>query len=124
MGEIFLVEHTLMNKQFALKVLHPELSLQEEIASRFDREAKASALLDHPNIINVTDFGRTHDGLCFLVMERVKGISLTQAMQPDPDGPSHSLGVERSLHILRQILRALDHAHNSGVIHRDLKPDN
>ncbi|MCU1279102.1 MAG: serine/threonine protein kinase with repeat [bacterium] len=122
MGAVYRVEHLMLKKELALKFLHPELGRLDEVARRFEREAEAAARLDHPNIIGVTDFGRTADGMLFLVMELLQGQSLTEIIRPD--GVGRPLPVERALHIERQILRALEHAHVSGVVHRDLKPDN
>lgn len=122
MGAVYRVEHVMMKKEMALKLLHPELGRLDEVARRFEREAEAAARLDHPNIITVTDFGRTPDGQLFLVMELLEGASLTQVIRPG--GKGAPLGVQRALHIQRQILRALERAHAAGVVHRDLKPDN
>jgi serine/threonine protein kinase len=121
MGAVYRVEHTMMKKELACKLLHPELSRLVEVARRFEREAEAAARLDHPNIITVTDFGCSN-GQLFLVMELLGGQSLAAALRQG--GTGRPLGVERSLFILRQILRALEHAHGSGIVHRDLKPDN
>ncbi|HEY2744953.1 MAG TPA: protein kinase, partial [Polyangia bacterium] len=122
MGAVYRVEHVMLKKELALKFLHPELGRLDEVARRFEREAEAAARLDHPNIIAVTDFGRTPDGMLFLVMELLQGQSLTEVIRPD--GAGRPLPVDRALHIVRQILRALEHAHQSGIVHRDLKPDN
>jgi tRNA A-37 threonylcarbamoyl transferase component Bud32/tetratricopeptide (TPR) repeat protein len=122
MGAVYRVEHVMLKKELALKFLHPELGRLDEVARRFEREAEAAARLDHPNIIAVTDFGRTADGMLFLVMELLQGQSLTELIRPN--GAGRPLPVERALHIVRQILRALEHAHASGIVHRDLKPDN
>jgi tRNA A-37 threonylcarbamoyl transferase component Bud32/tetratricopeptide (TPR) repeat protein len=122
MGAVYRVEHVMLKKELALKFLLAELGRLDEIARRFEREAEAAARLDHPNIVAVTDFGRTADGMLFLVMELLQGQSLTDVIRPG--GVGRPLGVERALHIERQILRALEHAHGSGIVHRDLKPDN
>ncbi|HEY1587365.1 MAG TPA: serine/threonine-protein kinase, partial [Polyangia bacterium] len=122
MGAVYRVEHVMLKKELALKFLHAELGRLEEVARRFEREAEAAARLDHPNIVSVTDFGRTADGMLFLVMELLQGQSLTATIRPG--GVGKPLPVERALHIERQILRALEHAHGSGIVHRDLKPDN
>ena len=122
MGAVYRVEHVMLKKELALKFLHPELGRLDEVARRFEREAEAAARLDHPNIVAVTDFGRTPDGMLFLVMELLQGQSLTTVIRPD--GAGRPLPVDRALHIERQILRALEHAHASGIVHRDLKPDN
>jgi serine/threonine protein kinase len=123
MGAVYRVEHLMMKKELALKLLHPELGRLDEVAKRFEREAEAAARLSHPNIISVTDFGRTRDGMLFLVMELLAGPSLTEVIRPSDD-TGRPLEPARALHILEQILRALEHAHAAGIVHRDLKPDN
>ena len=119
MGEVYEAEHVLMEKQVALKVLRGDLSDDDEAVARFQREARAAASLDHPNVCQATDFGQTTDGDFFLVMEYLEGETLQH--QIDTFG---SLGVERTLHIARQIADALHRAHSQGIVHRDLKPEN
>ena len=118
MGAVYRAEHTMMRRDLAIKVLLSELGGREEFARRFEREAESASRLAHPNIITVTDFGRTLTGALFLAMEFLAGDSLTSIIKQGP------LPRERALAIIRQILRGLDHAHGAGVVHRDLKPDN
>jgi serine/threonine-protein kinase len=122
MGSVYRVLHMMMQKELALKVLHPELGRLEEVAKRFEREAQSASRLDHEHIIRVTDFGRDRGpagDLLFLVMEILEGDSLKQAIQRRGRlAPAAAVG------IARQILEALEHAHAAGVVHRDLKPDN
>jgi serine/threonine-protein kinase len=118
MGAVYRAEHTMMRRDLAIKVLLPELGGKEEFARRFEREAESASRLTHPNIITVTDFGRTAEGSLFLVMEFLAGESLSKAIAAGP------MPTERALAITRQILRALEHAHAAGVVHRDLKPEN
>jgi eukaryotic-like serine/threonine-protein kinase len=118
MGAVYRAEHTMMRRDLAIKVLLPELGGKEEFARRFEREAESASRLAHPNIIAVTDFGRTTEGALFLAMEFLAGDSLSSVIAAGP------LPGERALKIVRQILRGLDHAHAAGVVHRDLKPDN
>ena len=118
MGAVYRAEHTMMRRDLAIKVLLPELGGKEEFARRFEREAESASRLAHPNIIAVTDFGRTNEGALFLAMEFLAGESLSSVIKAGP------LPRERALKIVRQMLRALEHAHAAGVVHRDLKPDN
>ena len=118
MGAVYRAEHTMMRRDLAIKVLLPELGGKEEFARRFEREAESASRLTHPNIISVTDFGRTREGSLFLVMEFLAGQSLSEAIAAGPMPPA------RALAIVRQILRGLEHAHAAGVVHRDLKPEN
>lgn len=119
MGSVYRVEHTMMAKEMAMKLLRPELSGITEVAERFEREAKSAARLDHPHIVRVTDFGKTEAGELFLVMELLEGQPLTDY------GKQHGrLEPSEAIYLVDQILEALEHAHNNGVIHRDLKPDN
>jgi serine/threonine-protein kinase len=118
MGAVYRAEHTMMRRDLAIKVLLPELGGKEEFARRFEREAESASRLTHPNIITVTDFGRTAEGSLFLVMEFLAGQSLSNAIGTGPMSQVRALG------IVRQILRGLEHAHGAGIVHRDLKPEN
>ena len=118
MGAVYRAEHTMMRRDLAIKVLLPELGGKEEFARRFEREAESASRLTHPNIITVTDFGRTPEGSLFLVMEFLAGESLSDAIAAGPMPPARALAIHR------QILRGLEHAHAAGIVHRDLKPEN
>ncbi|MBI4508855.1 MAG: protein kinase [Deltaproteobacteria bacterium] len=116
MGRVYRVQHATLGKTFALKVMFGELSGNQSMVSRFHREAEALSRLSHRNVVCVIDFGATYQGLLYLVTEHVAGRRLV-------DEPP-ALGMGRTVHIIRQIGRALAHAHERGVVHRDLKPDN
>jgi serine/threonine-protein kinase len=118
MGAVYLAEHTHMKKRVALKLLHPEMVDNAEVSARFEREALASAHIEHPNVAAATDFGKTEDGTFFLVLEYVEGTDLRAALESGP------LSVQRVLRIGRQIALALERAHEAGIVHRDLKPEN
>src|SRR6185503_9676092 len=111
-------QHIALKREVAIKVLLPDFGGKDEFGRRFEREAESASRLAHPNIIAVTDFGKTTDGLLFLVMERLDGVSLTSVIRNGPVAPA------RALPILRQVLAGLGHAHAAGIVHRDLKPDN
>jgi serine/threonine-protein kinase len=108
-----------MGKQFALKILKPELASDKRIAERFEQEARAASLIHHPHAISVVDYGHCETGIHFIVMELVDGNTLGDLLRRN--GP---LPVGRAAVILRQTASALDAAHAVGVVHRDIKPDN
>lgn len=111
-----------LDRTVALKVLHPGISESPEMRERFDREAKAIARLQHPNIIQVFDFD-TVDGHSFLVMELVDGGTL-KAKLVDLARTGQRLPLGEASRIVREVGEALDAAHNQGIVHRDVKPSN
>jgi serine/threonine-protein kinase len=118
MGAVFLASHRrLPGKKVAIKLLHAEL-LDEEIVARFRREALIASQLNHPNIVDVTDFNVTPDGTPYLVLEYLHGESLAQRIQAGP------IPLEQVLSIIRQVGSAIAAAHRGGIVHRDLKPQN
>jgi serine/threonine-protein kinase len=119
MGRVYRGEHTGIGRAVAIKVLHADLNRNRDAAARFQREALASGRLDHPNIVGVSDFGVLDDGAAYLVMEALEGESLGELLQRDKRIP-WLIAVE----IMRGILNGLRHAHERGVVHRDIKPDN
>jgi serine/threonine protein kinase len=119
MGAVYEAAHETLPRKFAIKILRPELAHQDNFIERFRREAIASARVEHPNVIYITDFGKTDDGSVYLVMEYLEGIGLDELI-----GRHTRLPVHRTLPILIQIADALDYAHRMNVIHRDLKPEN
>ncbi len=119
MGRIYQVVDIPNNRIIALKVLHPHLLDDEEAIKRFEREAKASMHLRHPNLLRVFDYGFSEDRLPFIAMEYLDGEVLQQLLKID--GP---LEVRRFLTIFLQTCSALYHAHTNSVIHRDVKPGN
>jgi len=119
MGRVYRAEHTGIGRAVAIKVLHSRLGGSSEAAKRFQREAMASGRLDHPNIVDVSDFGRLDDGSLYLVMEALEGESLGKRLERDKRLPW-----PEALAIIRSVLSGLHHAHAKGVVHRDIKPDN
>src|SRR5882757_8770786 len=119
MGRVYRGEHTGIGRAVAIKVLHPDLGKNKEASQRFQREAIASGRLDHPNIVGVSDFGVLDDGACYLVMEVLEGESLGDRLARD-----HRIHWAEAIDILRGVLSGLRHAHERGVVHRDIKPDN
>jgi hypothetical protein len=119
MGRVYRGEHTGIGRTVAIKVLHADLNRNSEAAKRFQREAIASGRLDHPNIVRVNDSGELDDGSLFLVMDALEGEPLGERLARDKRIPW-----EDALEILRGVLAGLHHAHEKGVVHRDIKPDN
>ncbi|MDQ3333910.1 MAG: serine/threonine protein kinase [Myxococcota bacterium] len=119
MGTVYKAEHTLIGKDAAVKVLHPELSNDRDILNRFFNEAKATTTIKHPGIVEIFDYGLMASGSAYLTMEFLEGVSLARAIKKR--GPM-SEGAAAML--LRAVCSALGAAHAKGIIHRDLKPDN
>jgi serine/threonine protein kinase len=117
-GRVYRVRDLQLERQVALKVLHPSLTRDPEVVERFRREAQLAAKLDHPNIVNIYDIGG-RSGLIWYTMELILGPSLAQMVERD--GP---LPVDKLLRLLREGLSALAHAHGFGLVHRDIKPEN
>jgi serine/threonine-protein kinase len=118
MGSVYLAEHATLGRKVAVKVLPPELSRDPEYVARFRREAMTAGRLEHPNIVPIHDVGFA-EGRYFIVMQYVDGVPLSTvveelgAMEPR-DGARVAMGILRGLH----------HAHEQGIVHRDVKPDN
>ena len=123
MGAVYLAAHVTLEKPLALKVLHPEYARKEDLVERFLIEAKAASKIRHDNVIDISDFGKTEDGLVFFAMEFLKGRDLHDEL-----ARAHMeqtvLPWERSKHIFVQMCSALAAAHDQGIVHRDLKPEN
>jgi hypothetical protein len=116
MGHVYDAEEIKTSSHVALKVLRK--SHKKELAARFIREGKTLALLSHPNIVQLVDMGQLDDGALFLATELVPGGSLRALMDRGPIDP------RRALRLVRQLLAALQAAHDLGVVHRDIKPEN
>ena len=121
MGTVYDVEDTSVGKRYVLKTLHGDLADRSDLAARLSREARALAKLQHPNIVEVYTSGTTQDALRlpYYVMERLQGQSLRTVL--DRKG---RLTEAQAVDISIDLLDALDHAHEFGIIHRDVKPDN
>ena len=119
MGSVFLAEHIELGRRVALKTIHHHLLGSPEAVARFEREALASARIDHPNVVAANDVVHLADGSPVLVLEYVQGRSLAKRLADDGPPP---LGITVSL--LEALSGALVEAHEAGIVHRDLKPDN
>jgi serine/threonine-protein kinase len=123
MGAVYLATHTLLDKQVALKILHGEFARKPDLVERFMQEAKAATRIRHENVIDISDFGSTPDGLVFFAMELLKGHDLHEEVaRARLNG--QLLPWSRTKKIFLQICAALHAAHSRGIVHRDLKPEN
>jgi len=125
MGQVYLArDQNLVTRRVAIKTVRPDIlsdeMLQEgEAIARFEREVRAAASIRHPNVVDVTDFGKSPEGVFFLVMEYVDGESLYQLLRREG-----TLDVQRTVTILGQVVAGVEAAHDAGILHRDLKPAN
>ena len=119
MGVVFAARHAVIERPLAIKVLKREVMRDTATIKRFVKEAQAASRIGHPNIVDVTDFGTTSDGMTFSVMEYVDGQTLGSALRASAPFP-----MVRAIRIAVQIARALGAAHEKGIVHRDLKPEN
>jgi serine/threonine-protein kinase len=118
-GVVYAVRHTSLGKRFALKTLRADLSSDAELATRFIQEARTAASVEHPGLVEITDFGRLPSGQAYFVMEYLEGQSLNEVLRA-----AGRLPVRRAVAIARQIAEALTAAHQRNIVHRDLKPGN
>jgi serine/threonine-protein kinase len=119
MGEIYRARRMHIGDTVAVKVLRADVVEDEKSRQRFYREARAAAMLHHPNAVVIHDFGEDADGTAYIVMELLLGRSLRQVLIQE--GP---IGAVRVYGIIRQASAALDAGHRNGIVHRDIKPDN
>ncbi len=119
MGTIYRANQTSLGKTIVIKVLHQHLLSDDELIQRFHREARAASRLNHPNCVQILDFGTLEDRSLFIAMEYIPGIDLATLLERE-----YPLDHQRLIHITKQICQGLDEAHANGVLHRDLKPEN
>ncbi len=118
-GTVFKADQTALGRTVAVKILNPDLAVDTRLVSRFHDEALAASRLNHPNTVSVIDYGQTEDGLLYLVMEYLRGVTLTQIIAEESP-----MSEERIVDIISQVLSGLEEAHEAGVVHADLKSDN
>jgi serine/threonine-protein kinase len=119
MGEVYLAEHQLLKRPCALKLIRPDRVGHPRALARFEREVRLTAMLSHPNTIEIYDYGRTPDGTYYYVMEYLPGLSLEELVERHGQMPPG-----RAVYLLLQLCQALREAHAVGLIHRDIKPSN
>lgn len=119
MAVVYLGRHTTLNRQVAIKVLHPHLASSEKNRTRFAREARAIESLRHPNILRIFDYSGVESEHCFIVTEFIEGPTLRALL--DDVG---AMMAEPAALIARELCAAMQSAHNRGIVHRDLKPEN
>ncbi|MEA2698069.1 MAG: eukaryotic-like serine/threonine-protein kinase [Myxococcales bacterium] len=119
MGVVYRGEHVYIGREVAVKILHEGYGGREESIKRFLREARAASLIAHPNIVDVTDFGKSTDGTVFFVMEFLHGEALDALLHRE-----RHLDLLRAITIMNQLTGAVGAAHAKGIVHRDLKPEN
>jgi serine/threonine-protein kinase len=118
MSSVFKARDTLLERRVALKILHPHFTDDDQYVERFRREARAVASLSHPNIVTILDRGED-EGRQFIVFELVEGRTLAEVLREEGRLP-----VRRALEIAIQVARGLAFAHEQGLVHRDVKPQN
>ncbi len=119
MGNIYKATHLDLGKPMVVKVLHEHLVSDDSQVKRFRREAKAASLLNHPNVVQVYDFGHTSSGLAYIVMEFIEGDDIRKILFNEG-----KISQQRTIDISAQVFSALAEAHAAGIIHRDIKPEN
>jgi len=119
MGAVYKAEQPDMNRYVAIKILHSRYLSRSDLVSRFRREARAMSQLSHPNTARVFLYGQLEDGACYFVMEHLVGQNLSQIVRS-----RGRMEPKRAIRIMIQVCGALEEAHQAGIIHRDMKPEN
>lgn len=125
MGQVYLArDENLVTRRVAVKTVRPDILTDEdmqegEAIARFEREARTAASIRHPNVVDVTDFGKSSEGVFYLVMEYVEGETLHHLLRREG-----TLSIQRTLALLSQVAAGVEAAHDEGILHRDLKPAN
>ena len=123
MGAVYEARQEPLERRVALKTLHADHAKSKEFIARFFNEAKVLSRLEHPSLVQVSDFGHAADGTAYLVMEYLRGQSLGHRIRALSER-GERLSVETALHVCVQVADVLEMAHEQGIVHRDLKPEN
>lgn len=126
MADVYVAQDSVLNRKVAIKVLNEELAANKKFSQRFKQEAKSASSMDHPNIVSVLDAGETTETdaegvkhtYAYLVMEYVDGLELSKLVKRGP------LKIPEAVRVTKELLSAVEFAHNKGIVHRDIKPDN
>ncbi|MBP1633111.1 MAG: putative serine/threonine protein kinase, partial [Acidobacteria bacterium] len=118
MADVWVAHDRLLDRRVAVKILHAEYAADEAFVARFRREAQAAANLNHPNIVDIYDWGRD-EGVYFMVMELIRGRNLREILHSEG-----ALEPRRVAEIANAVASALGAAHERGLVHRDIKPAN
>lgn len=118
MGTVYRAHDRQLGTDVAVKILHPQFARNAEAVARFEREAEQAFELDHPGVVRIHAFGTSEATGVYMVMELLDGISIDEVVESGP------LPAEQAVRLAAQALDALAHAHDHGVIHRDVKPSN
>jgi serine/threonine-protein kinase len=124
MATVYKAKQLSLDRTVAIKVLPQKMSDNADFVDRFYKEGKAAARLSHANIVQAIDVNSTPNGFHYFVMEYVDGLTLFDFMQPPPIGQGRTFSEQEALDIMIQMADALVHAHERGLIHRDVKPKN
>src|SRR5688500_4477432 len=122
MATVYKARQLSLDRIVAVKVLPKKMSESQEFVDRFYKEGRAAARLSHNNIVQAIDVGSSPEGYHYFVMEFVEGLTLYDLMVPPPHGQGHNFSEGEALDITIQMAEALAHAHQRGLIHRDVKP--
>jgi serine/threonine-protein kinase len=117
MGAVYKAKDTMLGREVAIKVLHPNFSIDQDLLHRFEQEARAASALNHPNIITIHEFGQ-EGGVHFIVSELIEGETLRRRVEKG------RMNADAVLDVSIQIASALNAAHGAGIVHRDIKPEN
>src|SRR5215471_9629475 len=119
MGTVYQAQHALIDKKVALKVLSPELARRADLVARFLQEVRSASRIGHENVVDISDFGQSPEGMVYVAMELLEGQNLATVIKTEG-----TIEWTRARPILMQVAKAMRAAHEHGIIHRDLKPEN